>query len=202
MESEDMSELGERLKNYYLYEIMEMIITIGICYGQVRMIKKMLSGQSVVWKITDSLALNLNKSAIMLWLVGIFEGSSDSYLPHLLFLWERLNLKSSCKFHYLFRLTHPLFLLRQVLLIFTTFPLKILLFLLWTQEQVLWQLRVRFPKLFSLLWSHEFEQFEGNVGLGGKLIIRIAPKFPVFFVNEILLFHPAHFEEMVESFWS
>ena len=48
MESEDMSEMGERLRRYYIYEIMEMIITIGICYAQVKMIKKLLSGQSVV----------------------------------------------------------------------------------------------------------------------------------------------------------
>ena len=49
MESEVLDELGERLKTYYLYEILEMVITIGICVGQVNMIKKMLSGQSVVW---------------------------------------------------------------------------------------------------------------------------------------------------------
>ena len=48
MEMENYGEFNSKLKNYSLYEIVEMLITIGICITQVKLIKKMLNKDSII----------------------------------------------------------------------------------------------------------------------------------------------------------
>ena len=37
------------MKKYYFFEIFEMLVTIMICFGQIKLIKQALSKTSIIW---------------------------------------------------------------------------------------------------------------------------------------------------------
>ncbi len=131
-----------------------MILTIGVCFGQIKLIKNILSKNSIVW-LWLILIIILNKSTIMLSLIRILKGISFWHYSYLLLIRKRFYFKFFCKFYDFLRLTHSLLLWLKNIFILCSLIIKILLFLFVIHKQILGQVRIRFLKLFTLFWWHK-----------------------------------------------